>query len=81
MFHGNGGYDFHTIYNMPIWLRNFTFNKIKEHYDKEAAQVKKAQGGSGGAKTVVDSSGKIQAPEHFQNAKKSPTYVAKASRK
>ena len=20
---------------MPIWLRTFTFNKLKEHYDKE----------------------------------------------
>lgn len=54
---------------------------MREFYDKEAAQAKKAQGGSGGATTVVDSSGKIQAPEHFQNAKKSPTYVAKASKK
>lgn len=81
VFHGKGGYDYLTIYNMPIWLRNFTFNKMREFYDKEAAQAKKAQGGSGGATTVVDSSGKIQAPEHFQNAKKSPTYVAKASKK
>ena len=23
---------------MPIWLRNFTFNKIKEHYDKQNTQ-------------------------------------------
>jgi hypothetical protein len=35
IFHGNGGYDYDTIYNMPIWLRNFTFNKIKEHHDKQ----------------------------------------------
>lgn len=34
MFHGNGGYDWNTIYEMPIWLRTFTFNSIKEHYDK-----------------------------------------------
>ena len=24
---------------MPIWLRTFTFNKLKEFYDKEQAQV------------------------------------------
>lgn len=54
---------------------------MREHYQKEADQMKKAQGKSGGATTVVDSDGKIQAPEHFQNAKKSPTYVAKASKK
>ena len=32
VFHGNGGYDWHTVYNMPIWLRKFTFNSLKEHY-------------------------------------------------
>ena len=35
VFHGKGGYDWNTIYNMPIWLRTFTFNKLKEFYDKE----------------------------------------------
>jgi hypothetical protein len=81
VFHGNGGYDYYTIYNMPIWLRNFTFNKMREHYDKEAAEMKKAQGKSGGGTTVVNSEGKIEAPEHFQNAKPSPTYITKASKK
>ena len=23
---------------MPIWLRNFTFSKIKEHYDSQKSQ-------------------------------------------
>ena len=35
VFHGKGGYDWHTLYDMPIWLRNFTFKKIEEHYKKE----------------------------------------------
>jgi hypothetical protein len=35
-FHGKGGYDWNTVYDMPIWLRKFTFNKLKEWYDKEA---------------------------------------------
>jgi hypothetical protein len=39
VFHGNGGYDWDTIYNMPIWLRKFTFNKLKEFYDKEQEAV------------------------------------------
>ncbi len=81
VFHGKGGYDYYTIYNMPIWLRNFTFNKIKEHYDEESQEMKKAQGKSSGAKTVVNSEGKIEAPEHFKNVKKPPTYVTKASKK
>ena len=41
IFHGNGGYDWHTLYDMPIWLRNFTFKKIEEYYKKqEEAQNK-----------------------------------------
>jgi len=35
VFHGQGGYDWETVYNMPIWLRRFTFNKIKEYYEKK----------------------------------------------
>jgi len=34
VFHGGGGYDWHTVYEMPVWLRTFTFNSLKEHFDK-----------------------------------------------
>jgi hypothetical protein len=30
VFHGGGGYDFHTIYNLPITIREFIFNKMYE---------------------------------------------------
>jgi len=43
VFHGKGGYDWETIYNMPIWLRKFTYHKIKEFYDKEAEEMEKTQ--------------------------------------
>jgi len=66
---------------MPIWLRNFTFNKMREHFEEEATQMKKAQGSSSPGTTVIDSEGKVKAPEHIQNAKRSPTYTAKASKK
>ena len=33
VFHGKGGYTWDTVYEMPIWLRNFTFQKLKEWYD------------------------------------------------
>jgi hypothetical protein len=81
VFHGNGGYDWHTIYNMPIWLRNFTFNKIRQHFENEAAQNKKAQGQSGPGTTVIDTEGKVQSPEHLKSVKRTPTYTAKASKK
>lgn len=41
VFHGKGGYNWDTVYSMPIWLRNFTFNKLKEWYDKEQEQIEK----------------------------------------
>ena len=28
---------------MPIWLRKFTFNKIKEYYDKQNEEAEKQQ--------------------------------------
>lgn len=41
VFYGNGGYDWGTIYNMPIWLRKFTYEKLKKHYeDKKEEQDK-----------------------------------------
>ena len=36
VFHGKGGFDYDTVYNMPIWLRRFTFEKMKEYYEEEA---------------------------------------------
>jgi len=43
VFHGGGGYDWHTIYEMPIWLRTFTFNLLEEYYDKLKEQQENQQ--------------------------------------
>jgi len=43
VFHGNGGYDWETIYNMPLWLRRFTYEKIKEHFEKQKEEADKAK--------------------------------------
>lgn len=43
VFHGNGGYDWNTVYNMPIWLRKYTFNQIdrfNKNRNKELEQGK-----------------------------------------
>jgi hypothetical protein len=50
IFHGQGGYDYETVYNMPIWLRKFTFNKIKEWYDKSNSNKNEDSWLSGEAK-------------------------------
>ena len=41
VFHGKGGYSWSEVYNMPIWLRKFTFQKLKEFYDKENKENEK----------------------------------------
>tara|TARA_R110000765_G_scaffold415711_1_gene517025 strand:+ start:753 stop:1061 length:309 start_codon:yes stop_codon:yes gene_type:complete len=67
VFHGKGGYDWHTVYNMPIWLRRFTFNEIQKYYDEEKS-AHDSQGKSG-TQTVIGSDGKVKAPEFLQGAK------------
>jgi hypothetical protein len=68
VFYGKGGYDWHTVYNMPIWLRRWTFNEIRNYYEeeKEAAEGKKSSGG--GKQTVINSDGTIKTPELLQKA-------------
>ena len=70
VFHGKGGYDWNTIYNMPIWLRKFTFNKIKEFYEKEAEANQKASKGS----NTLDLASPNKIPEAVKNVvKNNPT--------
>ena len=42
-FHGKGGYDWNTVYNLPIYLRNFIFLEMKKFYDEEQEEVNKNQ--------------------------------------
>lgn len=65
VFYGKGGYDWHTVYNMPIWLRKFTFKQLQSFYseEKEAYQNK----GKSGSKTVINADGTIKAPDLLQN--------------
>ena len=51
---------------MPIWLRRFTFNEIQKYYSEEKQAYKNKGDGS---KTVIDSNGKVKAPEFLSNAK------------
>jgi hypothetical protein len=47
IFHGNGGFTFSDVYNMPIWARKFYINRIIEFkeeerklHEKEARKIK-----------------------------------------
>ena len=67
VFHGKGGYDWKTVYTMPIWLRRFTFNEIHKFYDEE----KKSHENSSkpNQTTVIGADGKVNAPEFLKGAK------------
>tara|TARA_B100000768_G_C11270915_1_gene373393 strand:+ start:471 stop:638 length:168 start_codon:yes stop_codon:yes gene_type:complete len=55
---------------------------MKEHYENEAAEHKKAQAGSTNAKTVIGKDGRVNSPEFLKSAtKSSPNYTTKASKK
>ena len=74
VFHGNGGYDWETVYHMPIWLRRFTFNKMKEHYDKQNEEKNKVEN------TLANKNSKNDVARPNITPTK-PTYVAKAPKK
>lgn len=56
---------------MPIWLRKFTFNKIKEYYEKQNKQNNEDLG----SQTQKIKDGKIDLPSHFKGKLgKAPKY-------
>ena len=59
VFHGKGGYDWPTVYNMPVWLRRFTFFQIKEFYENEAKRVEDSKKNNK-QQTLMDSLGNIK---------------------
>jgi len=56
VLHGKGGYDWSTVYNMPLWLRKYTFHEIKQFYEKESDA---ASGVSGDQTSLIDNKGNI----------------------
>ena len=64
---------------MPIWLRNFTFNKIKEYYEKQNEEINQSQKGK--EKTVIGKDGKVKSPEFLSKSKTPPTYTTTTTKK
>lgn len=69
LFHGKGGYDYITIYNMPIWLRKFTYSEMQSYYEEEKKANEKASNGGKGAKNLVNSDGKVNTPAFAEASK------------
>lgn len=67
VFHGNGGYIWSDVYNMPIYLRKFALSKINDHFKA----LNKAQDAkSSNSKTVVGSDGKVKTPQFAKTSSK-----------
>jgi hypothetical protein len=77
IFYGKGGYDYNTVYNMPIWLRKFTFNELRTFYDKENKANEDTVTASKNAMKSVGAVNKTKTPIAKQNI---PSYVTKASK-
>ena len=68
IFHSKGAYDYYTIYNMPIWLRKFTFKEIQDFYANEKKSHDAATKGKGQS-TLVDKDGKVNVPAFAESSK------------
>ena len=78
VFHSNGGYDWHTIYNMPIWLRKFTWKELDDYYKESDKKMKEATQGKKGQTNLINSDGSVNVPEF---AKASQPYKGKSNYK
>ena len=79
VYYGGGGYDWYTVYKMPIWLRKFTYQSIVECKQKESDAYKGVKSSNKGT-TQIDMANpdKSKLPP---NTIKPPSYVTKASKK
>ena len=71
VFHGQGGYSYDIVYDMPIWLRIYTFNKLKDYFQQSNKNSNEDSWTQGRVKEEASQNKKIQVP----------TYVTKASKK
>ena len=72
LFYGQGGYNYDVVYNMPIWLRKFTFHKLQEHYEK-----KNSQSQEDAYQTSIKNLKSVSSDKTINP----PSYITKASKK
>lgn len=68
VFHGKGGYAWPDVYDMPTWLRNWTFNEINNYYKEQ----NKASKSPSDQQTLVGPDGKVNR-QAFKQAQKNYT--------
>jgi len=74
VFHGNGGYSWYDVYNMPIWLRKFTFDQINKFNKEQNARL---EGKTQGQSNLITPDGKVNKdlfPQFKNNNKPKTSY-------
>jgi len=61
---------------MPIWLRKYTYNEIKNFYADEEKKHENALNGGKGTKNLINTEGKVNVPAF---AEASNTYKGQTS--
>lgn len=77
VFFGKGGYDWEVVYNMPIWLRKFTYKTMNDFYEKQ--QEANDQASNKGK--LVTANKPLAKPGIPDSASIKPTYTSKVSKK
>ena len=77
VFLGKGGYDWEVVYNMPIWLRKFTYKVMNDFYEKQ--QEANDQANNKGK--LVTANTPIAKPGIPNSTNTKPTYTSKVSKK
>ena len=42
-YHGGGGFTYSEVYNMPIYLRRYSINRVNKHLEKQKEAQETAQ--------------------------------------
>lgn len=74
VYHGGGGYLWETVYSWPIWLRKFTFNRMKDRFDKIQEERDKQQN------MLTNNTNKSSKPEMIKPPDIKPTYTTKSTK-
>ncbi len=80
IFNSKGAYEWNTIYEMPRWLRQFTFNKLQDFYTKENDRhIAQMNNASNNVSNLVDSQGRVDKQKASEVIV--PDYVSKMVKK
>lgn len=70
VYHGNGGFDWHTVYEMPIWLRKLTFHKIKQAVEAQNTDQENANKSIAAMRNAQKQASPVRVPDYVANLPK-----------